>query len=98
MPSVAEAKRLPPGSRAPYAGTYEAVGPGGTRTGEKLIVPRGELLPSTQDPLDAWELVSSEQRRPPEMQVITKGWLRLKEERVPTEQLEQEDRRERRQA
>jgi hypothetical protein len=34
----------------------------------------------------------------PPMQVVTKGWFTLREERVPVEELEKEDRDERRQA
>lgn len=91
--------RRRPGSLAPRAGIYEQVGPGGGRTGVQVNVQSGSPLPATLDPEDEWELVSvRENRHPPPMQVVTKGWWTLKEERVPVEELEQEDREEQRQA
>ncbi len=38
------------------------------------------------------------QRRVPDMQVVTKGWWTLRQERQPVEALEQQDRAERKQA
>lgn len=93
-----EITSLAPGSLAPRSGLYEQIGPHG-RTGTQIKVHVGHPLPQTIDPASGWELVtSSEERRAPEMQVITKGWWTLREERAPVEELEQEDRDEQRQA
>lgn len=93
MTANAEAERLAPGSLAPRSGLYKDTGPDGASSAPIRIL-RGSPLPSSGT---AWELVS-EDRQPPDMQVITKGWWRLKEERASVEALEQEDRNEREQA
>jgi hypothetical protein len=90
-----ETKSLAPGSLAPCSGVYEQVGPRG-RTGTQVNVLAGQRLPQTVDPAVGWELIGREKRRPPEMQVVTKGWWTLKEERAAVEELEKEDRDERR--
>jgi hypothetical protein len=90
--------KLRPGSLAPRTGIYEQVGPHG-RTGSQISVLSGRPLPVTPEPGNEWELISArEDRHPPPMQVVTKGWWTLKEERAPVEELEKEDRNERRQA
>jgi hypothetical protein len=89
---------LRPGTIAPQSGVYEQIGKCG-RTGARIRVLRGRTLPTTIDPDDGWELVSAtEDRPPPPMQVVTKGWWTLREDRAPVEELEQEDREEQRQA
>jgi hypothetical protein len=90
-----EKELLAAGSVAPRSGIYELIGPKG-RTGSQVHVLAGRRLPAT---VGSWELIATDaERRPPEMQVITKGWWTLKEERAPMEDLEQEDRDERQQA
>ena len=58
-----------------------------------------ETLPS-DTPARRREITDTDRRgavRPvPPMQVVTKGWFTLREERVPVEQLEKQDRDERR--
>jgi hypothetical protein len=90
--------KLRPGTVAPRTGIYEQVCPRG-RTGIQINVPSGGTLPATVDPESEWILISArEDRHAPPMQVVTKGWWTLREERAPVEELEQEDRNERYQA
>lgn len=46
-----------PGSKAPYSGQYEILGPRGGRTGQERTVVRGEPFPPTPAPSMRYKLV-----------------------------------------
>lgn len=50
------ANRFRPGERAPRSGQYEMVGPRGGRLNEERTVVRGEPLPPTRKPGQAYVL------------------------------------------
>lgn len=92
MAANAETQLFAPGSLAPRSGRYRKIDRDEADSAPVRML-RGSPLPSTGT---AWQLLS-EDRQPPDMQVMTKGWWQLKEERPPVEVLEQEDRNERKQ-
>lgn len=49
-------KKLTPGTPAPVSGQYEIVGPRGGRTGVERTVVRGEPLPPTRAPGEAYRI------------------------------------------
>lgn len=49
-------KPLKPGTSAPASGQYEIVGPRGGRTGVERTVTKGEPLPPTQSPGQAYRI------------------------------------------
>lgn len=51
------AKTFRPGEKAPRSGQYEIIGPRGGETGEERTVTRGEPLPPTPKPGEAYKLV-----------------------------------------
>ncbi len=57
------AVRMPPGAATPRSGVYEQVGPRGGRTGERVDSTRGNPLPPTRAPGEAWTLVRPDSRR-----------------------------------
>jgi hypothetical protein len=46
-----------PGSKAPYSGQYEIVGPRGGRTGEERTIVKREPMPPTPKPGQSYKLV-----------------------------------------
>jgi hypothetical protein len=60
-------------------------------------MPAPKTLPVAQQDDRSGACGPTDKRRAPDMQVVTKGWWTLREERRPVEALEQEDRAERRQ-
>jgi len=81
------------GTPAPRSGTYQQIAPHGALTGTRVSVERGAILPPTLDARHQWVMVGvPAEREPPAMQVVTKGWWTLREERMPVATLEAEDR------
>jgi hypothetical protein len=50
------AKNLKPGTKAPVSALYEIVGPRGGKTGTERTVVRGEPLPPTPKPGEAYRI------------------------------------------
>jgi hypothetical protein len=49
-------KKLNPGTKAPASGQYEIVGPKGGGTGKERTVVKGEPLPPTPKPKQAYKI------------------------------------------